>query len=535
MDYAAVQQKISAAMADPACLLRLLALSFAANAVLVLVCIGLGSESGAASWAALFGVPAAFLLAFANAANDAANSMGTVVGANAMTMRSALLLDAAVEALGAMLIGPFVAGTIAAGELHTEVFARDPNLFALAMLAVTVSGGATTLLATLYGAPISATHGVVSGIVAVGLVCGTHGAVDWDGFGWTVVGWVASPVAGLLAGLAVSLAVHVLVLGAPDPSAAARARQHWLLGATALISYLLVLLKGPPKLAAAVTGGSVWAAAAVALALAAATALVHRSLAAEGGGPLPGLPRWCPVWARRESGGAAAWLASRRRRVWGRLEGDEPEDAEAVRGPAGGAVAAAVAAAAATAASAAAAATTRSPVLAAAEVEMSARDGGPASDQRPLSTSSAPPSPPSSPPASPPPSPPSQPPASSGKHFDERFDERFDAVQRPFVPLLIGAGLTVAFAHGGNDVGNAVGPLAVMVFVARHGAIPDAGDAGGQGPTVPFAALALGTLGFVCGIVGLGARTITTVGSQITELTPSRSFATQVMPHRPVL
>ena len=47
-------------------------------------------------------------------------------------------------------------------------------------------------------------------------------------------------------------------------------------------------------------------------------------------------------------------------------------------------------------------------------------------------------------------------------------------------------------------------------------------------PNIPLWALILGAIGFVCGIVTLGSRTISTVGTKITRLTPSKSFATQI-------
>ena len=64
---------------------------------------------------------------------------------------------------------------------------------------------------------------------------------------------------------------------------------------------------------------------------------------------------------------------------------------------------------------------------------------------------------------------------------------RFSEVQQPFVPLLIVAGLTVALAHGANDVGNAVGPLAVIVDVAMAVRV----DAT---PEVPIMSLILGAV-----------------------------------------
>ena len=102
-----------------------------------------------------------------------------------------------------------------------------------------------------------------------------------------------------------------------------------------------------------------------------------------------------------------------------------------------------------------------------------------------------------------------------------RPDCTFDEAQKPFVPLLIAAGLTLAFAHGANDVGNAIGPLTVLVGISREGSVST--DA-----SVPILVLLLGAAAFAVGIITLGSRTIRTVGSQITELTPSRSFSTQI-------
>jgi len=105
---------------------------------------------------------------------------------------------------------------------------------------------------------------------------------------------------------------------------------------------------------------------------------------------------------------------------------------------------------------------------------------------------------------------------------DEEPEDVLDPeVEGPFVPLLIISALTVAFAHGANDVGNAVGPLAIIYQIHNEGVI----DAS---PDIPLWALCMGAAGFVVGIVLLGSRTISTVGSNITALTPSRSYATQM-------
>ena len=95
-----------------------------------------------------------------------------------------------------------------------------------------------------------------------------------------------------------------------------------------------------------------------------------------------------------------------------------------------------------------------------------------------------------------------------------------ELAEKHFVPLLILSALTVAFAHGSNDVGNAIGPLAVILEVRDNDKVDGT-------PSMPLSILFLGALSFVFGIILLGPRTIKTVGS-ITSLTPSKSYATQL-------
>ena len=80
----------------------------------------------------------------------------------------------------------------------------------------------------------------------------------------------------------------------------------------------------------------------------------------------------------------------------------------------------------------------------------------------------------------------------------------------------------MAFAHGSNDVANAIGPLAAIVSVVQSG-----GDIAATSD-VPFWILLIGASGIVIGLAMLGFRVMMTVGRAITELTPSRGFAAQL-------
>ena len=93
-------------------------------------------------------------------------------------------------------------------------------------------------------------------------------------------------------------------------------------------------------------------------------------------------------------------------------------------------------------------------------------------------------------------------------------------VERIFAYLQIMSACFVAFAHGANDVANAIGPLAAAIAILRTGIV--AFEA-----SVPLWALALGGLGIVVGLATWGWRVIETVGKKITELTPTRGFAAE--------
>ncbi|XP_078432492.1 phosphate transporter 2;1 [Wolffia australiana] len=79
----------------------------------------------------------------------------------------------------------------------------------------------------------------------------------------------------------------------------------------------------------------------------------------------------------------------------------------------------------------------------------------------------------------------------------------------------------MSFAHGGNDVSNAIGPLAAALAILSGGAAPGAQVA------IPNDVLAWGGFGIVAGLMMWGYRVIATIGRKITELTPTRGFAAE--------
>jgi len=99
--------------------------------------------------------------------------------------------------------------------------------------------------------------------------------------------------------------------------------------------------------------------------------------------------------------------------------------------------------------------------------------------------------------------------------------EHFYTVERVFGILMIVTACGMAFAHGSNDVANAIGPLAAVIGIATTGAVASQS-------ALPIWVLMLGGGGIVVGLATFGRHVIATVGKRITQLTPSRGFAAEL-------
>lgn len=104
---------------------------------------------------------------------------------------------------------------------------------------------------------------------------------------------------------------------------------------------------------------------------------------------------------------------------------------------------------------------------------------------------------------------------------DPTGSDRFRQVERVFVVLQILTACAVAFAHGSNDVANAIGPLAAVIHFSKGAAYA------GEAVVEPWM-LMVGGIGIVVGLATWGYRVMETVGRKITELTPSRGFSAEL-------
>ncbi|MDH2998634.1 phosphate permease [Pasteurellaceae bacterium LFhippo2] len=109
------------------------------------------------------------------------------------------------------------------------------------------------------------------------------------------------------------------------------------------------------------------------------------------------------------------------------------------------------------------------------------------------------------------------------KNFNSKLSDHsgFNGVEKVFSILMLITACAMAFAHGSNDVANAIGPLAGVVSIVEHGGVIE-----GKTVMAPWI-LPLGAVGIAVGLAVMGHKVMGTIGTGITDLTPSRGFAAQ--------
>ena len=152
-------------------------------------------------------------------ANDVANNVGPAVGARAMTMGMAVLIAAIFEALGAIVAGGEVVGTIKGGIIDPSKIA-DPDAFVWLMMAALLAGALWLNLATWMGAPVSTTHSIVGAVLGAGVAAAGLDVAHWGKLVQIGSSWLVSPLlggliaAGFLYGIKRSITYQADLLGA---------------------------------------------------------------------------------------------------------------------------------------------------------------------------------------------------------------------------------------------------------------------------------------------------------------------------------
>ncbi|TSE31332.1 Sulfate permease CysP [Tepidimonas thermarum] len=215
-------------------------------AVIVKAIPGLSAQS---LWFLVIAAAVGAYMAMNIGANDVANNMGPPVGAGALSLGSAIVLAAIFEALGAIVAGADVVGTIKGGIIEMRAFAQ-PQRFTWLMLAALLAGALWLNLATVLGAPVSTTHSIIGAVAGAGIAAGGWAVINWGTIGAIVASWIFSPLlGGAVAAAVLYLTKRLITYQADMATAAARyvplfiAAMAWAFGAYLLLKGLNNVLK----------------------------------------------------------------------------------------------------------------------------------------------------------------------------------------------------------------------------------------------------------------------------------------------------
>jgi inorganic phosphate transporter, PiT family len=145
-------------------------------------------------------VVAAVFFGITNGANDAANSIATVIGTRNLSPRAALIMAGFCEFAGAMT-GTAVAKTIGKGIIAPEALTMSIVLAGVTAVIV------WTVAATIKGMPVSLTHGLVAGMVGAALAYGRPSIIQWHVLGRVFSAVAIAPLLGFAGGFTVFLAI----------------------------------------------------------------------------------------------------------------------------------------------------------------------------------------------------------------------------------------------------------------------------------------------------------------------------------------
>ncbi len=162
-----------------------------------------------------------FWMAWNIGANDVANSMGTAVGAKAITPKQAAVIAGVMNFTGAYFFGKSVTETIRKGILNVNMI-HDPWIIVYGSLAALLAASIWLIFATYNGLPVSTTHSIIGGVVGYGLVYAGASIVDWGKLGQVVLSWILSPIFGAVVAFFVFKAVRRSILVRKDPVKSAR-------------------------------------------------------------------------------------------------------------------------------------------------------------------------------------------------------------------------------------------------------------------------------------------------------------------------
>eukprot|EP00977_Amphora_coffeiformis_P020004 scaffold7767_cov149-Amphora_coffeaeformis.AAC.7 len=169
------------------------------------------------TYIAVLGVICGFIFAFGIGANDVANAFGSSISARSLKLWQAIILGSIMEFAGAMLLGANVTGTIRGKILETSYYADEPEIFMFGSLTALMTGMIWLLAATAMEFPVSTTHDIVAAYLGFGIVAHGFQSVDWVTTRKIFISWFAAPIfSGILSSIFFKLLLEFVLKNAAN-------------------------------------------------------------------------------------------------------------------------------------------------------------------------------------------------------------------------------------------------------------------------------------------------------------------------------
>ncbi|KAL1914922.1 uncharacterized protein VTP21DRAFT_7838 [Calcarisporiella thermophila] len=196
------------------------------------------------------GIVVAIADAYGIGANDVANSFSTSVGSRSITLAQACIIAIFTEFLGAVLLGAGVAETIRGNIVSYADYKAEPGILMLGMVTSMIGSASWVITASNFGWPVSTTHSIVGAIIGFGIAARGADSVDWTwkGVGKIIASWFVSPVAaGIVAAIIFGLTQFFVLRHPNSLQRGLRAIPIYFSFAMA-INIFYIVFKGAPNL-----------------------------------------------------------------------------------------------------------------------------------------------------------------------------------------------------------------------------------------------------------------------------------------------
>ncbi|KAL0979461.1 hypothetical protein UPYG_G00185370 [Umbra pygmaea] len=213
-----------------------------------LATVAYSSDMSGYLWLLIVGFVIAFILAFSVGANDVANSFGTAVGSGVVTLQQACILATIFETLGSMLLGAKVSETIRKGIIDVNMYNGTEHLLMAGSISAMFGSAVWQLTASFLKLPISGTHCIVGATIGFSMVAKGHHGVKWMELLRIVASWFLSPLMSGIMSAILFYFVRKFILNKEDPVPNGLRALPFFYALTMAINLFSIMYTGAPLL-----------------------------------------------------------------------------------------------------------------------------------------------------------------------------------------------------------------------------------------------------------------------------------------------